>query len=98
MPRTYRGRPRRPLHGRRKKTPAPPGPAVAESAPARPSAQIAVAGPRERETGETPASPIRRGPTLEGVDYRYVIEDLRRIGLVSGVLFGGLVLLAFLLR
>lgn len=47
---------------------------------------------RRRASKETPSEPVDLAK-----EYAYVIEDLKRIGLIAAILIGGLVVLSFFL-
>jgi hypothetical protein len=51
----------------------------------------------ETRVGSGPAARAARQPTDLSVEYRYVLEDLERIGIIAVVLIGLLVALSFFL-
>ncbi|GBD09270.1 hypothetical protein HRbin22_01520 [Candidatus Thermoflexus japonica] len=63
------------------------------SAPAR----TVPAPAREVPVSASPAPARRPTSALANYDYSYVRRDLRRIGVLAAILFGGQIVLAFLL-
>lgn len=73
------------------------------TAQANPRSTAAPAAPAPRTTGSVPragsgaaASAVRSSGTT--VDYRYVVNDLRRLGIVAAAVMGLLVVLSFFIR
>lgn len=92
MPRKVSGTPSRPHRKPKKRAPArvvsPVAPPVREPGPQRPRAE---AGPR-------PPTGRLRAAGAPVVDYHYVVEDLRRVGLIAVAMFVLLGVLAVFLR
>ncbi len=99
MPRKVSGTPSRPHRKPKKRAPArvvsPLAAAVRETAPERPKA---AERPPRSEASLRPAAGRVRAAGAPVIDYHYVIEDLKRVGLIALAMFAVLGVLAVFLR
>lgn len=99
MPRKVSGTPSRPNRKPKKRAPArvvsPVVPSAREPAPERPRSEPS---PRPATGSLRPAAGRVRAAGAPVVDYHYVVEDLKRVGLIALAMFAVLVVLAVFLR
>lgn len=92
MPRKVSGTPSRPHRKPKKRAPArvvsPVVPSAREPAPDRPRSEVSL----------RPAAGRVRAAGAPVIDYHYVIEDLKRVGLIALAMFAVLGVLAVFLR